>query len=94
MKLIRYTAHLELRLKLRGIPHGIPEKIYRTSHERYWDSATAKYIALKRITIDGRMREYALTYEESAETVALITIHPLKISQKQNRVRSKRWQPL
>ena len=94
MKFIRYTAHLELRLKLRGIPHHIPEKIYRTSHERYWDSATVKCIALKRVTIGGRIREYALTYEESAETIALITIHPLKALQKQNRIRSRRWQPL
>jgi len=33
MKRINYTAHLELRLKLRDIPYDLPAKIYKSSKE-------------------------------------------------------------
>ena len=33
--LIIYTDHLRLRMKLRGIPHELPKKIYLEAKERY-----------------------------------------------------------
>jgi hypothetical protein len=35
----------------------------------------------------------AVSFEETEETVTLITIHPLKAHQKTNRINSRRWIP-
>ena len=64
MKEIYYTPHLELRLRLRSINHNIPKRIYLEAQERYYDVATQKLIAVKRLKYKEKVRELAVTYEE------------------------------
>ncbi len=46
------------------------------------------------IIIYGKMREVMVAYDIIEETVTLLTIHPLKEGQKENRVKSGRWRKL
>jgi len=94
MQRVRYTRHLELRLKLRGIPYNLPRTIYRISQERYFDRGTGKTIAVRQVKHKQKLREFALIYEEDQYEASLISIHPLKIYQKLNRIKSGRWQLL
>lgn len=94
MKEIVYTAHLELRLKLRGIPRDLPGEIYRTAKESYFDRETEKIVAVRRVLYKGKKRELMVAYNETEQRARLITIHPLKEHQKISRVKSGRWQKL
>ena len=88
---IQYTEHLKLRLKLRGIPYGMPEEVYKWAEERYYDTSTSYYIAIKRLYYAGKMRNMAVTYTEHGTEIDIITIHPLKKDQKEKRISSGRW---
>ncbi|MBI2355651.1 MAG: hypothetical protein HYV13_00405 [Candidatus Doudnabacteria bacterium] len=92
MKGIIYSPHLEFRLKLRQIPKSLVKRIFRTSSERYFDTLTRKYIVVSQVKYKNQMREMAVIYEMHENQVVLITIHPLKFSQKLNRIKSERWQ--
>ena len=91
---IVYSSHIRFRLKVREIPKAVPKLIFLTSQEHYFDAQTRKNIAVKRISHKGRVREMAVIYERIQARVILITIHPLKLSQKSHRIRSLRWQKI
>lgn len=93
-KNVVYTAHLELRVKLRFIPTDLPRKIYKTAKERYFDTETKLFIAIGQAIYKSKRREFAVVYEETATAVRLITIHPLKLQQKAARIQTGRWQEL
>lgn len=89
---VRYTKHLEFRLQIRGIPRDLPRKIMEVSNEHYFDTATKHLVAVMPCVIADTVKEMAVTYDTvSADTVEIITIHPLKSEQKTNRIRSGRW---
>jgi len=48
-------------------------------------------VAVKQVEIYGHQREVMIAYEEEGETVVIITVHPLKKGQKENRVVTGRW---
>lgn len=91
---IIYSSHLELRLKVRNISRLIPKQIFKTSKERYLDLETEKNVAVKKINYKGKLREMAVIYEKTGNKVILITVHPLKVLQKSNRIKTKRWQKI
>jgi hypothetical protein len=91
MKPIVYSLHLQFRLGFRQIPQILPKKIFLASKERYFDNQTQKFIAINTTKYKGKLREMALTYEETNSRITLITIHPLKNSQKLHRIKSGRW---
>jgi hypothetical protein len=93
-KIIHYSQHLELRLKLREIPYALPKEICQTSKEKYFDKETNKKVAIKRVKYKGKLREMTLVYEETLKEINLITIHPLKVHQKISRIKSERWRKL
>ena len=89
-----YTDHLRLRMKLRGIPKELPKHIWREPKARYYDRATQHSIAVLTCEIKGRMREFALSYDEKEGVIQCITVHPMKQLQKLSRIKSGRWQRL
>lgn len=89
-----YTNHLRLRMKLRGIPKMLPKQIWSEAKERYYDRATQHSIAVMVCEIKERMRELALSYDETEGIVQLITVHPIKELQKLSRIKTGRWQRL
>lgn len=82
------------RLILRGISHDLPYQVYEQSDERYYDIETGHTVATMSTIIYGKMREVMVAYDIEEQTVRLLTIHPLKQGQKENRVKSGRWRRL
>lgn len=91
MKEAVYSSHLELRLKLRSIHYELPKIIYKTSSERYFDTITKLSIAVDKAAYKGKIRDVAVVYKDSTKEAMLITIHPLKLHQKNSRIKSGRW---
>jgi len=91
---IEYSAHMEHRLALRKISHELPHQIYEGSNERYYDIETGHTVATMSVVMYGKLREVMVAYDIEEQTVRLLTIHPLKEGQKENRLNSGRWRRL
>ncbi|MGQ9558523.1 MAG: hypothetical protein ACUVTU_11285 [Desulfurispora sp.] len=86
-----HSRHFSLRKELRHIPDGLAEMILNNADSYYIDVMTEYHIAVKRLEFNGAIRDMALTYSISEDKIILVTLHPLKEGQKENRVRSGRW---
>jgi hypothetical protein len=59
---------------------------------RFADEETGYGIAVKRVFLYDRDRDVMVAYDRTAiDLVRLLTIHPLKDGQKENRIQSGRW---
>jgi len=81
-------------LALRKISRELPHQVYIESNERYYDIETGHTVAMMNVVIYGKLREVMVAYEIKEQTVKLLTIHPLKEGQKENRLKSGRWRRL
>lgn len=88
---IKYSNHLRFRLGLRNILYDLPKDVYNYSAEHYYDTITRYYVAVKTVKYKKKRREMAVIYKEDEGIVEIITIHPLKRGQKENRVKRGRW---
>ncbi|MBE7443730.1 MAG: hypothetical protein HS132_00025 [Planctomycetia bacterium] len=52
---------------------------------------TGHLIALMKIKLYNKKREVMVAYLKEGENIKLLTIHPLKEGQKENRINSGRW---
>lgn len=86
-----YTSHLEFRLKIRDIPHGLPRQIVEDAEGHYYDNLTKHYVAVRKVEFEGRLREMAVSYDRLEDRIEVVTIHPMKAYQKHSRVRTGRW---
>ncbi len=91
---IRYSKHILLRLKMRGIPYELPRVVYEKAKQRFKDTETDLEIAVLRTSYLGKQRDIAVTYRTYSAYILLITIHPLKSGQLENRVRLGRWKEI
>ncbi|MEK6914670.1 MAG: hypothetical protein AABW83_03395 [Nanoarchaeota archaeon] len=89
--MIIYTSHLKKRLKLRNIPYQYPNIIFENSDERFFDVLENKYIAVKKLKYNGKLRDMLIAYESRNGYVEIITIHPIREDQIANRMISGRW---
>lgn len=92
--LIKYSIHLERRLLLRKIEYDLPKKIFEQAKERYIDEETEHLIATMEIELYNKLREVMVAYIVDQEVAKLLTIHPLKEGQKENRIKSGRWRKI
>ena len=88
---ITYSDHIMTRISLRGLEKDLPKRIFKDSGEHYTDTSTGHGIAVLNVELHGRKRDVMVAYTSSGEHVKLLTIHPLKAGQKDNRVSSGRW---
>lgn len=88
---IKYSEHLENRLKLRKISHDLPALIIEQSPERYYDEETKYYVAIMEANLYNKKRNVMVAFDYEGDFVKLLTIHPLKEGQKEKRVRNGRW---
>ena len=88
---IKYSRHIETRLILRKIEHDLPKHIVETAKERFIDTETGHTIAVMKAVIYGKERDIMVAYRHEDANVKLLTIHPLKEGQKENRIASGRW---
>lgn len=88
---IRYSNHLLVRLKMRGIPYELPRIVYQRTRRRFYDVQSDLEIAVLLVMYLGKRRHAAVAYRVYPAYVLLITIHPLKPRQLENRIASGRW---
>jgi len=91
---IKYSKHIETRISLREIEYDLPQKIYKDAEERFVDNETGHIIAVKKVIMYGKERDVMVAYEHVNADVKLLTIHPLKEGQKENRIQSGRWRKI
>lgn len=91
---IKYSRHIETRLVLRKIEYTLPRRIYEDAEERFIDTETGHTIAVMKVVIYGKKRDVMIAYKHKGTEVKLLTIHPLKEGQKENRIRSGRWKEI
>lgn len=91
LKKVVYTKHLINRLKVREIDEEVPKKIYIEASDRFIDTITGLFVACGSAFYAGKQREMVIIYKESEEMVEIVTVHPLKESQKKNRITMGRW---
>jgi hypothetical protein len=93
-KRIEYTSHLKLKMKIREIPSNLPKTIYKGAKEKYLDTETSYHIATKKVMYKNKMRDMIVVFEELNDVIRIITIHPIKIYQKEVRIKTGRWKKL
>jgi len=91
MEDISYTDHLELRLKVRKLPHEYPKIIYENPDQKYFDEVEKTSIAIKKLEYNKKSRNMMIAYEIKGEKVEIITIHPITDEKIINRTISRRW---
>jgi len=90
-KRIEYTVHLQTRLHLRYIPSDLPRYIYVHATERYYDHQEERMIAIADVKHRGKTRPMCIAYDEFDDHVEVVTIHPIRRSQIDNRRQTGRW---
>ncbi len=88
---ILYSKHIESRIAMRGLDRDLPKSVYENATERFEDTATGHEIAVSEATLYGRKRDVMVAYTLTEGNVKLLTIHPLKQGQKENRLSTGRW---
>ncbi|MEW6053116.1 MAG: hypothetical protein AB1552_04895 [Nitrospirota bacterium] len=69
----------------------MPAVIIKQSAERYYDEETKYYVAIMEVNLYNKKRDVMVVFDYEDDIVKLLTIHPLKAGQKENRVRNGRW---
>jgi len=87
MTKIEYTNHLLNRIKLRKISKKIINKILKSPTFLLFDTLNQTKIAIKQVNNIN----YMVAYVEDNKKLKVITIHPIKKSQIENRLQRKRW---
>ena len=88
---IKYSKHIEYRLSLRRMDYNLPKRIFEQSNKRYIDEETGYLVATMTVELYNKPRDVMIAYTMQEDLVKLLTIHPLKEGQKDNRVKSGRW---
>jgi len=91
---IEYSEHIKNRLELRGIPYDLPKKVFEQAEERYFDRETGYSIAVMKVGLYNKNREVMVAYAKEEDCAKLLTIHPLKEGQKENRIKKNRWRKI
>lgn len=91
MDKVRYTPHLELRLRMRQIPRYMPRQIYFLADHRYLDVSTGHNIAVKLVRYGRKQVYFMIAYEKTGEEVVIVTIHPISEEQINARLDNKMW---
>jgi hypothetical protein len=88
---IKLSDHLRQRLLLRSISEETVREVYLQAEAKYHDEETGYLISVKRILYEGKERDLMVASTERQDSVLLLTVHPLKAGQKENRIASGRW---
>ena len=87
---IKYSEHIKNRLELRRIEHELPKNVFEQAKERYYDKETGHLIAVMNVDLYSKNRDIMVAYIIQEDCAKLLTIHPLKEGQKENRINTGR----
>lgn len=90
MKII-IRPHLKLRLKQREIPQDYPGKILTKPTNKYFDSETGHFIAIRSLKYYGKTRPMVVAYDTINSEIQAVTVYPTTSQEIQNRLNSGRW---
>jgi len=93
MKTIHYTEYMLDRMAFRNVPQQVVEGILLTAIERYFDNETGRFIAVQRVSYQGRYKRFAVVYEEMGDEITAVTVHTVTKRQIQARMKRQRWVP-
>lgn len=79
---------------LRKMDYDLPQKIFYQSNERYIDEKTGHSIATMKVELYNKIRDVMIAYIIKEDFVKILTIHPPKEGQKENRLKSGRWRKI
>ncbi len=91
---VKYSKHLKTRLELRKVDYDLPQQVFEKAEERFLDTVTGHTIAVAKAVMYDKERDVMVAYNFAGGNVKLLTIHPLKEGQKDNRIKSGRWRKL
>ena len=91
---IEYSEHIKNRLELRRIEHELPKNVFEQAEKRYYDKETGHLIAVMNVDLYDKNRDVMVAYIIQEDCVKLLTIHPLKEGQKENRINAGRWREI
>jgi hypothetical protein len=91
---VEYTEHIKNRLALRRIEYDLPKRIFEEAEERYLDVETRHLIAVMKVVLYDKNREVMVAHTVEEDCAWLLTIHPLKEGQKDNRINTGRWRKI
>lgn len=81
-------------MQFRKIDYDLPRIIFEKSNERYFDIDTGHSIAVMKVNLYDKKRDVMVAYVMEENYAKLLTIHPLKEGQKENRVNTGRWREI
>ena len=91
---VEYSEHIKNRLRFRKIDYNLPKQIFEESEDKFFDTETGHFIAVMNVNLYNKSREVMVAYTFHEDYVKLLTIHPLKEGQKENRINTGRWRKI
>ncbi|MBI3739514.1 MAG: hypothetical protein HY258_10755 [Chloroflexi bacterium] len=82
---------MQFKIRVRGIPEAMPERIYWESKQRYYNHHSLRHIAVMDTYYHRRRTLMMIAYDQFAEHVEILTIHPITRKQIRDRSRTERW---
>lgn len=74
--------------------YDLPKRIFEQSKEKYYDNETRHFITTMKVKLYDKFKEVMIAYVFEEDCVKLLTIHPLKEGQKENRLKTGRWRKI
>ena len=88
-----WTEHARFRMHLRRIPRHVVEKVFAHPVVQATDTLTGHSIVVGKGTYAGTERMLAVTYDETGDSIQIVTVHPIRASQYRMRLQRGRWKP-
>ena len=79
---------------MRKIKYDLPKRIFEQSRERFLDKESGHFVATMKVAFYDKIREIMVAYTIEEDYAKLLTIHPLKDGQKENRIKTGRWRKI
>ena len=70
---VKYSDHLQFKIRVREIPASLPERIYRESAQRYYNHHTLRHIAVMQVYYQRRRTLMMIAYDQHPDHVEIIT---------------------
>jgi hypothetical protein len=90
-KPLALTEHARFRMHLRRISRGAIEEALRHPMVHATDTLTGYSIAVGKGSYGGVSRLLTVIYEETEETLEIVSVHPIRMSQYRMRLQRGRW---
>jgi hypothetical protein len=78
-------------MHLRRIPKAVVKKVLETPLVRATDTLTGNMVAVGKAPYAGKTRLLVVAYDETVDSVRVITVHPIRASQYRMRLKNGRW---